>query len=70
MQGDSTFQEGSDDEDSVLPNRVISWMPTFANTADYETYNQHPAHVSFINNILKPVLLAGSRAAIQYEIPE
>jgi formyltetrahydrofolate synthetase len=51
-------------------NRVISWMPTFANAADYETYNKHPAHVSFINDILKPVLLPGSRAAIQYEIPE
>ena len=51
-------------------NRVISWMPTFATAADYEIYNQHPAHVSFINDILKPVLLPGSRAAIQYEIPE
>ena len=51
-------------------NRVICWMPTFANAADYEIYNQHPAHVSFINDILKPVLLPGSRAAIQYEIPE
>lgn len=51
-------------------NRVISWSPMFASAADYETYNTHPFHVDFLTNVLKPVLLPGSRAAIQYEIPE
>ena len=49
-------------------NRVLSWTLTFDSADDYETYNSHPAHQAFLKDILKPVLLPGSRAAIQYDL--
>jgi Stress responsive A/B Barrel Domain len=49
-------------------NRVVSWTACFANVEDYEIYQAHPAHQAFVSDILKPILLPGSRAAIQYKI--
>lgn len=49
-------------------NRVFSWTLTFDSPEDYETYNSHPSHQSFLKDILKPNMLPGSRAAIQYDL--
>jgi hypothetical protein len=49
-------------------NRSICWSATFDNVADYEAYEIDPAHVDCINNIIKPAITPGSRAAIQYEL--
>mgnify|MGYP005849541579 CR=1 FL=1 len=52
------------------PNRHLSWSATFASTADYEAYHKSEAHQALVNDLLKPILEPGSRAAIQYEIKE
>jgi hypothetical protein len=49
-------------------NRVLSWTLTFDTPEDYETYNSHPSHQAFLKDILKPNMLPGSRAAIQYDM--
>ena len=49
-------------------NRLLSWSCTFLNADDYESYCIHPIHVEFVNTLIKPNLLPGSRAAIQYQI--
>ena len=51
-------------------NRILSWTLTFDSAEDYESYNSHPKHQEFLKDILKPVLLPGSRAAIQYDLSE
>ena len=48
-------------------NRSISWMATFDSAESYEAYQVHPDHVAFLT-LLKPLVLPGSRAAIQYKI--
>jgi hypothetical protein len=48
-------------------NRTIAWTATFASVADYEVYETHPTHLALINEVIKPIILPGSRAAIQYE---
>lgn len=69
-----TFELGQDlelDSGKNYPagkNRVLSWTLTFDSADDYETYNTHPAHQAFLKDILKPNLLPGSRAAIQYDL--
>lgn len=49
-------------------NRALSWTLTFDSAEDYEMYNTHPKHQAFLKDILKPVLLPNSRAAIQYDL--
>jgi len=51
-------------------NRVLSWTLTFDSAEDYETYNSHPKHQEFLKDTLKPAMLPGSRAAIQYDLSE
>mmetsp|Transcript_19142 Transcript_19142/g.36254 ORF Transcript_19142/g.36254 Transcript_19142/m.36254 type:complete len:112 (+) Transcript_19142:112-447(+) len=51
------------------PNRHISWSCSFASVEDYNAYNTSEAHKDFLAQ-LKPLLEPGSRAAIQYEIPQ
>lgn len=51
------------------PNRQLSWSATFASVEDYLAYNDSPEHVAFLQK-LKPVVEPGSRAAIQYEVPQ
>lgn len=48
-------------------NRAICWSASFGCASDYKKYDRHPAHVAFLKTI-KPLLLPGSRAAIQYKI--
>ena len=48
-------------------NRSICWTACFTSVADYETYEKHPAHIKAINDIIKPMTIPGTRAAIQYE---
>lgn len=66
-------------KDLVLPsgqnhpagkNRQIVWTVHFNSVEDYNTYDQSEPHQHFIANILKPRLEPGSRAAIQYAVPE
>eukprot|EP00928_Gymnodinium_smaydae_P018648 TRINITY_DN17106_c0_g1_i1.p1 TRINITY_DN17106_c0_g1~~TRINITY_DN17106_c0_g1_i1.p1 ORF type:complete len:135 (+),score=22.67 TRINITY_DN17106_c0_g1_i1:50-406(+) len=49
-------------------NRAVSWSATFENEAAYEEYAKHPDHVNCIKNFIAPVILPGSRAAIQYRL--
>ena len=51
------------------PNRHIVWSCTCHTVDDYNTYNTSAAHQAFLA-LLKPLLEPGSRAAMQYEIPE
>lgn len=48
-------------------NRAIYWSASFSCVSDYRRYDRHPAHVAFLKT-LKPLILPGSRAAIQYRI--
>lgn len=41
----------------------------FADAAGYELYAKHPAHVEVIQNYIKPILLPGSRTAVQFGLP-
>lgn len=50
-------------------NRAISWTATFESQQDYETYDASEPHKEFLAK-LKPIVEPGSRAAIQYELPE
>jgi hypothetical protein len=51
------------------PNRGFYWSPTFKSVEDYEAYDKSDAHQEFLA-MLKPLVEPGSRAAIQFEIPE
>lgn len=48
-------------------NRSIAWSASFASVADYERYNESKEHVTVVNDLIKPIIVPGSRAAIQYE---
>ena len=48
-------------------NRAICWSARFSCASDYKKYDRHPAHVAFLKT-LKPLILPGSRAAIQFNI--
>lgn len=48
-------------------NRSIAWSASFANVADYDRYNESKEHVEVVSNLIKPITVPGSRAAIQYE---
>ena len=67
------FQLGKDimlPEGQVHPlgkNRQIMWTASFKSSEEYQIYDSHAEHKSFLKNILAPRLLAGSRAAIQFE---
>eukprot|EP00451_Oxyrrhis_marina_P001137 CAMPEP_0204271594 /NCGR_PEP_ID=MMETSP0468-20130131/20420_1 /ASSEMBLY_ACC=CAM_ASM_000383 /TAXON_ID=2969 /ORGANISM="Oxyrrhis marina" /LENGTH=107 /DNA_ID=CAMNT_0051247307 /DNA_START=43 /DNA_END=366 /DNA_ORIENTATION=+ len=47
-------------------NRSIAWTADFDNDADYETYAAHPDHVACIKEKIAPIIVPGTRAAIQY----
>jgi hypothetical protein len=49
-------------------NRTICWSATFEDVDSYERYDQHPDHVNCVNELIKPIIVPGSRAAIQYEL--
>lgn len=48
-------------------NRRLCWTATFKTAAAYQAYAEHPAHVAFVQDLLRPMLKRNSRAAIQYE---
>ena len=49
-------------------NRSLVWSATFKSAKDYETYETAEAHVKVITQLIKPIIVPGSRAAIQYNI--
>ena len=49
-------------------NRTVCWSATFSNAQDYETYNLSEEHVHVVSTFIKPYIVPGSRAAIQYNI--
>jgi len=51
-------------------NRTMCWTACFGVIEDYEAYQNHPAHNAFVQDVLSPVIEKGSRAAIQYDVPE
>eukprot|EP00435_Cladocopium_sp_Y103_P038200 s2762_g10.t1 len=48
-------------------NRSCTWYADFPSVEAYEAYAAHPEHVKVINDLIKPIMEPGSRAAIQYE---
>jgi len=70
-----TFELG---QDLLLPsgqshpagkNRRICWSCTFPDVQSFESYQVHGAHQEFLA-LLKPLVLPGSRAAIQYQVED
>lgn len=50
-------------------NHDYGIVADFDNAADYNVYAAHPAHVAAITGVIKPVLAAGGRHAVQFEVP-
>ena len=40
----------------------------FFSEADYKVYATHPAHLEVLNNHIKPLLVPGSRSAVQFRL--
>ena len=51
-------------------NRSVIWSATFGSVADYESYDTSEEHVSVVSNLIKPIIVPGSRSAIQYSVEE
>jgi Stress responsive A/B Barrel Domain len=49
-------------------NRSIVWCASFATIDDYEKYEGSQEHIEVVSNLIKPIIVPGSRAAIQYEL--
>ena len=49
-------------------NRSVVWSATFGSVEDYETYETSQEHVEVVTTLIKPIIVPGSRAAIQYGI--
>ena len=47
-------------------NRSVIWTATFGSVEDYESYDTSEEHVSVVSNLIKPIIVPGSRSAIQY----
>eukprot|EP00439_Symbiodinium_sp_Y106_P033430 s2191_g4.t1 len=47
-------------------NRSLVALVDFTSIEAYEVYEKHPEHLACIEQKIKPLLLPGSRAAIQY----
>ena len=66
-----TFELGTDlklesgQKHPAGPNRQVCWTATFKSVQEYQSYNDSPAHVQFLQQ-LGPIVEPGSRAAIQY----
>lgn len=48
-------------------NRACTWYADFSSVEAYEAYASHPEHLKVLNDLIKPILEPGTRAAIQYE---
>ena len=51
-------------------NRSVIWSAIFDNVNDYEAYDTSDEHISVVQNFIKPIIVPGSRSAIQYDIDE
>ena len=49
-------------------NRSVVWSATFDSIQDYESYETSKEHVDVVTTLIKPIIVPGSRAAIQYKI--
>jgi len=47
-------------------NRSVVWSATFGSVADYEAYDSSEEHVAVVTDLIKPIIVPGSRSAIQY----
>ena len=47
-------------------NRSVVWSATFASVEDYETYDASEDHEAVVSDLIKPIIVPGSRAAIQH----
>jgi len=50
-------------------NRMLIWTASFDSVKDYQTYEEHEAHLAFLGK-LQNVVLPGSRSAVQYEVKD
>lgn len=51
-------------------NRSVIWSAIFDNVNDYEAYDTSDEHISVVQDFIKPIIVPGSRSAIQYDIDE
>jgi hypothetical protein len=49
-------------------NRSIAWSVVCPTVDDYLKYEQSPEHIDVVQNKIKPIIVPGSRAAIQFEV--
>ena len=49
-------------------NRSVIWTATFGSIKDYEAYDTSSEHVEVVSTLIKPIIVPGSRSAIQYEM--
>eukprot|EP00534_Pseudo-nitzschia_fraudulenta_P015141 CAMPEP_0201238662 /NCGR_PEP_ID=MMETSP0852-20130820/20312_1 /ASSEMBLY_ACC=CAM_ASM_000632 /TAXON_ID=183588 /ORGANISM="Pseudo-nitzschia fraudulenta, Strain WWA7" /LENGTH=111 /DNA_ID=CAMNT_0047533669 /DNA_START=240 /DNA_END=575 /DNA_ORIENTATION=- len=49
-------------------NRSVVWTATFGSIKDYEAYDTSSEHVEVVSTLIKPIIVPGSRSAIQYEV--
>lgn len=53
---------------SGAPDMSFTLIAKFNSADDYKAYASHPAHVSFVQTYIKPVLADNGRKAIQYVV--
>ena len=51
-------------------NRSVVWSATFGSVEDYEAYDTSAEHVAVVSDLIKPIIVPGSRSAIQYSVEE
>jgi Stress responsive A/B Barrel Domain len=66
--GEDLLLEGGQNHPSGIKNRSIVWSVTCPTVEDYISYEKSQQHIDVIQNQIKPIIVPGSRAAIQYEI--
>jgi len=49
-------------------NRSVVWSCTFGCVQDYEKYDTSDEHVDVVTNLIKPIIVPGSRSAIQHSV--
>ena len=63
-----SFACGGDANLDPERNHDFVIIADFADEAAYKAYSVHPAHVEVIGRLIKPVLAAGGRVAVQYQV--
>ena len=49
-------------------NRSVLWSATFESIEDYESYDTSKEHINVVTSLIKPIIVPGSRSAIQYRL--